>query len=147
MRMFASTTAGRVSLGLVAVGLTALPVAFLVPDERYKLVACTAALLMLLAGVGIGILADHHERHEALTLAPSTPAGYLTLGLFVAAAVLLGTHFAVLGLGLGLLAIATGLFTITARHDRSALVLAGTLLPAALVSFFLLSEFALTLGP
>ena len=147
MRMFASTTAGRVSLGLVAVGLTALPVAFLLPGEHQRLVACTAALLMFLMGVGIGILADHHERHEALTLAPSTPAGYLTLGLFVAAAVLLGTRFAVVGLGLGLLAIVAGLFSVTARHDRSALVLAGTLLPAALVSYFLLSEFALTLGP
>ena len=147
MRIFTPGAAGRVSLVLVAVGLTALPLAFLVPGGSQRLVACTAALLMFLMGVGIGILADHHERHEALTLAPSTPAGYLTLGLFVAAAVLLGTRFAVVGLGLGLLAIVAGLFSVTARHDRSALVLAGTLLPAALVSFFLLGEFALTLGP
>lgn len=147
MRIFAAGTAGRVSLVLVAVGLTALPVAFLVPGETQRPVAYTAALLMLLTGVGIGILADHHERHEALTLAPSTPAGYLTLALFVAAAALLGSRFAVIGLGLGILAIAAGLFSVTARHDRSALVLAGTLLPAALVSFFLVNEFALALGP
>jgi len=147
MRIFAAGTAGRVSLALVAAGLAGLPVAFLLPGEAPRLMACNAALLMLVAGAGIGILADHHDRHEALTFAPSTPAGYLTLGLFVAAAVLLGTRFAVAGLGLGLLAIAAGLFSVTARHDRSALVLAGTLLPAALVSFFLLGEFALALGP
>lgn len=147
MRMFAPTAAGKVSMGLVAAGVAALPVAFLVPEESTKAWTCSAALLMLFTGVGIGILADHHARHEALTFAPSTPAGYLTLGLFVATAVLLGSRFAVAGLGLGLLAIATGLFTITARHDRSALVLAGTLLPAALVSYFFLSEVALRLGP
>ncbi|GER23327.1 hypothetical protein NCCP1664_18230 [Zafaria cholistanensis] len=146
MRIFAAGTAGRVSLGLVAVGLVGLPVAFLVPGDPYRLVACNTAVVVLLTGAGIGILADHHNRGEALTIAPSTPAGYLTLGLFVAAVILLGTHFAVAGLGVGLLAIAAGLFTVTARHDRSALVLAGTLLPAALVSSFLLGEVAQAVG-